>query len=147
MPTRCVGAPVSFKIVGQHMVTRNTILYVRYTISYTHIRYCTSEFYIFSKKKVLTSIKVPNLQRVTAPKVLGSNLAFSTTHMPCLFSASWRFEWSKKTYIVEKIRFKPIHWSGVCCQLLYSPQYYVYSTYNSSKYVHYIICWRTKLYV
>ncbi len=30
------------------------------------------------------------------PKVLGSNPAFSTTHMTCLFSASWRFEWSKK---------------------------------------------------
>jgi hypothetical protein len=26
------------------------------------------------------------------PKVLGSNPAFSTTHMTCLFSASWRFE-------------------------------------------------------
>ncbi len=29
------------------------------------------------------------------PKVLGLNPAFSTTHMTCLFSASWRFEWSK----------------------------------------------------
>ncbi len=26
------------------------------------------------------------------PKVLGSNPAFSTTHMTCLFSASWWFE-------------------------------------------------------
>ncbi len=32
-------------------------------------------------------------------KVLGSNPAFSTTHMTCLFSASWRFEWSKTFFI------------------------------------------------
>ncbi len=28
----------------------------------------------------------------SVPKVLGSNPAFSTTHMTCLFSVSWQFE-------------------------------------------------------